>query len=156
MHGSTTTPLSAALARRQDPGRLCRSRRERAGACLRLPARPPHILPYFDDVDSGYLHWVLRNIDNDQVRATARYHLDLWAAQRAIVRRVIAFLVPFGPDDAKQIRRGIADKALEQSVLHMIEPPDYGPVNPTQHLGIARMWQDRANNAPRGRIVRPE
>jgi hypothetical protein len=38
----------------------------------------------------------------------------------------------------------------------MIEPPDYGPVNPTQHLGIARMWQDRANNAPRGRIVRPE
>jgi hypothetical protein len=44
------------------------------------PVRPPHILPYFEDVDSGYLHWVLRNIDNDQVRATARYHLDLRAA----------------------------------------------------------------------------
>jgi hypothetical protein len=53
------------------------------------PARPPHILPYFEDVDSGYLRWVLRNIDNDQVRATARYHLDLRAArdQGTIMRR---------------------------------------------------------------------
>jgi hypothetical protein len=54
---------------------------------------PPHILPYFEDVDSGYLHWVIRNIDNDQVRATARYHLDLRAAlarrsdQGTVVRR---------------------------------------------------------------------
>jgi hypothetical protein len=47
---------------------------------IATPARPPHILPYFEDVDSGYLHWVLCNIDNDQVRATARYHLDLRAA----------------------------------------------------------------------------
>jgi hypothetical protein len=60
---------------------------------IATPARPPHILPYFEDVDSGYLHWVLRNIDNDQVRATARYHLDLRAAlarrndQEAIKRR---------------------------------------------------------------------
>ena len=63
------------------------------GGDIATPARPPHILPYFDDVDSGYLHWVLRNIDNDQVRATARYHLDLRAAlarrsdQEAIKRR---------------------------------------------------------------------
>ena len=63
------------------------------GGDIATPARPPHILPYFEDVDSGYLHWVLRNIDNDQVRATARYHLDLRAAlarrsdQEAIKRR---------------------------------------------------------------------
>jgi hypothetical protein len=63
------------------------------GVDIATPARPPHILPYFEDVDSGYLHWVLRNIDNDQVRATARYHLDLRAAlarrsdQGTIVRR---------------------------------------------------------------------
>src|ERR1700730_5293219 len=78
------------------------------------------------------------------------------AQQRPEAVWVLALLVPFGPVDAKQIRRGIADKALEESVLHMIEPPDYGPVKPTQHLGMACMWQDRANDAPRGRIVRPE
>jgi hypothetical protein len=42
----------------------------------------------FEDVDSGYLNWVLLNIDNDRVCATARYHLDLRAArdQEAVVR----------------------------------------------------------------------
>jgi hypothetical protein len=54
---------------------------------IAAPARPPHMLPYFEDVDSGYLRWVLLNIDNDQVRATARYQLDLRAAQKAIVPR---------------------------------------------------------------------
>jgi hypothetical protein len=63
------------------------------GIDIATPAPPPHILPYFEDINSGYLHWVLRNIDNDQVRATARYHLDLRAAlarrsdQGNIVRR---------------------------------------------------------------------
>jgi plasmid stabilization system protein ParE len=63
------------------------------GVDIATPAPPPHILPYFEDINSGYLHWVLRNIDNDQVRATARYHLDLRAAlarrsdQGNIVRR---------------------------------------------------------------------
>jgi hypothetical protein len=42
------------------------------GVNIAAPAPPPHILPYFEDINSGYLHWVLRNIDNDQVRATAR------------------------------------------------------------------------------------
>jgi hypothetical protein len=63
------------------------------GVDITAPARPPHLLPYFEDINSGYLHWVLLNIDNDQVRATARYHLDLRAAlarrsdQGTIVRR---------------------------------------------------------------------
>jgi hypothetical protein len=57
------------------------------GGDIATPAHPPHILPYFEDVDSGYLHWVLRNIDNDQVRATARYHLDLRAALARRSRR---------------------------------------------------------------------
>jgi hypothetical protein len=63
------------------------------GIDIAAPAPPPHILPYFEDINSGYLHWVLLNIDNDQVRATARYHLDLRAAlarrsdQGNIVRR---------------------------------------------------------------------
>jgi hypothetical protein len=54
------------------------------------PARPPHLLPYFEDVDSGYLLWVLRNIDNDQVRATARYHLELRATRQPRQRRPAA------------------------------------------------------------------
>ena len=60
------------------------------GADITAPARPPHLLPYFEDVDSGYLHWVLLNIDNDQVRATARYHLDLRAARDQGQRRPAA------------------------------------------------------------------
>jgi hypothetical protein len=76
--------MRAMIATRTEPAQ--RSPPE-PGADTAAPARPPHILPYFEDVDSGYLHWVLRNIDNDQVRATARYHLDLRAAQKAIVPR---------------------------------------------------------------------
>jgi hypothetical protein len=69
--------MRAMIATRTEPAQ--RSSLE-PGADTAAPARPPHILPYFEDVDSGYLHWVLRNIDNDQVRATARYHLNLRAA----------------------------------------------------------------------------
>jgi plasmid stabilization system protein ParE len=67
--------------------------RAEPGVDIATPAPPPHILPYFEDINSGYLHWVLLNIDNDQVRATARYHLDLRTAlarrsdQGNIVRR---------------------------------------------------------------------
>jgi hypothetical protein len=32
VHGGATTPLPAALGRRQDAGRVCRARRDRAGA----------------------------------------------------------------------------------------------------------------------------
>jgi hypothetical protein len=73
-----TEAMRAVIATRTEPAQ--RSPLE-PGADIATPARPPHILPYFEDVDSGYLHWVLRNIDNDQVRATARYHLDLRAAR---------------------------------------------------------------------------
>jgi hypothetical protein len=60
------------------------------GADITALARPPHLLPYFEDVDSGYLHWVLLNVDNNQMRATARYHLDLRAARDQGQRRPAA------------------------------------------------------------------
>jgi hypothetical protein len=51
---------------------------------------PPDILPYmplgkylgwrFEDINSKYLNWVVHNVRDEQVLATARYYLDLRAA----------------------------------------------------------------------------
>jgi hypothetical protein len=70
--------MRAMIANRTEPTQLLSGARGllEPRADTTTPVRPPHILPYFDDVDSGYLH--LRNID--QVRATAHYHLNLRVA----------------------------------------------------------------------------
>jgi Putative quorum-sensing-regulated virulence factor len=50
---------------------------------------PPRILPRipfgkyagrrFEDINSGYLNWIIHNINDEHVLATARYHLKLRA-----------------------------------------------------------------------------
>jgi hypothetical protein len=57
---------------------------------IALSAPLPHILPRipfgkhvgrrFEDINSGYLNWVIHNINDEHVLATARYHLKLRAA----------------------------------------------------------------------------
>ena len=52
--------------------------------------------------------------------------------------------------------RMIGDEALEHAVLHVIEPPDHFVVAPPQHLGVARIRQQRADDAAGGRVMRAQ
>jgi hypothetical protein len=61
------------------------------GTDIAAPAPSPRILPCisfgkyagrrFEDINSGYLNWVVHNISDEHVLATARYHLQRRAAR---------------------------------------------------------------------------